>query len=33
MTFSVCGGGVSFFGLEYDLDSHEFTHIAYNASM
>lgn len=33
MTFSVCGGGVSAFGLEYDLDSHEFTHIAYNAPM
>jgi hypothetical protein len=31
--FGACDGGVNFFGVEYDLDAHEFTHIAYNGAL
>ena len=32
-TFGACGGGINFFGVEYDLDTHEFTNIAYNSEL
>lgn len=32
-TFGACDGGIKFFGVEYDLDSHGFTHIAYNGEL
>jgi hypothetical protein len=32
-TFGACDGGANFFGVEYDLDAHEFTHIAYNGEL
>jgi hypothetical protein len=32
-TFGACDGGFDFFGVEYDLDAHGFTHIAYNGAL
>lgn len=31
--WDVCDGGVALFGVEYDLDTHTFTHIAYNLAV